>query len=53
MYNTLVTFGYGFCIFSYDVLLDFLRAENIRTKKVLQYYRREIIGQPQNDKNAN
>jgi len=41
MYNTLAAFGYGFCIFSFDVLLDFLRAENIRTKKILQYFQKE------------
>ena len=41
MDKTLTAFGYGMCIFSMDVLLDFLKTEKIRTKKIVQYLQNE------------
>ena len=40
MDRVLSTFCYGLCVFSLDVLLEFLRNEKIRTKKVLQYFQK-------------
>lgn len=40
MDKILGTFSYGICVFSLDVLQDFLKKEKIRTKKVLQYFQK-------------
>lgn len=40
MDKILSTFSYGICVFSLDILQNFLKREKIRTKKILQHFQK-------------